>query len=252
MNIKSEQEIAVMREGGKILAGIMKEIESLIFPGQTADVIDKLSEELVFVNHGEPVFKGYLGPEGKPFPSAICFSVNEEVVHGIPSPSRVLKKGEIVKIDIGMRYKGFITDMARTFAVGNINKRSRKIIDITRNALDAGIKEMKDGAILNDYARAVQSLVEKEGFSVIRKLVGHGVGKKLHENPMIPNFISPEGNFIVKSGMTLALEPMINEGTYQVKIGPDGWTYSTADGKLSAHFEDTIVVRKNGVEILTR
>jgi len=241
-----------MKEGGKILAKIMDEIGRNIFPGQKSDFLDKLSEEFVFRNHGEPVFKGYPGPEGKNFPSTICLSVDDEVVHGIPRSDRVLNEGEIVKIDIGIRYRGFITDMARTFPVGKISARSMAIIDVTRRALDAGIKEIKDGATLNDYARAVQQLAEKEGFSVIRKLVGHGVGKKLHEDPMIPNFVSGEGNFVIHSGMTLALEPMINEGDFRVTIGKDGWTYRTADGKLSAHFEDTVVVRKTGAEIITR
>jgi methionyl aminopeptidase len=252
MTILSEKEKEAMREGGKILAEIMKEIGLNIFPGQEAEELDKLAEELVFRNHGEPVFKGYPGPGGSHFPSTICLSINDEVVHGIPQPGKILAEGEIVKIDIGMRYRGLITDMARTFPVGTISNRSRKILDVTRKALDSGIREIRDGATLNDYARAVQSLAEEEGYSVIRKLVGHGVGKKLHEDPMIPNFVSPEGNFVIRSGMALALEPMINEGSYKVTVSEDGWTYRTTDGKLSAHFEDTVIVGKNGAEIITR
>lgn len=250
--IKSQKEIEIMRVGGKILAFVMEQMGNNVAPGKNTFEIDALGEKLILEAGGTPIFKGYGKESGNPFPATICASINDEIVHGIPSKNRILREGDIFKIDIGMRYKGMITDMARTFAVGKISTEAQKILDVTRVCLNIGIEKIKAGKPLSDYSIAVQQYVEAQGFSVVRDLVGHGVGKKLHEDPHIPNYKSNEKEIILKDGMTLALEPMINIGTYRIKLGQDGWTYVTADGKLSAHFEDTVVVTGRGAEILTR
>jgi len=253
--IKSEKEIEAMREGGIILAKIMKEIGESIAPGKSTWKINKLAEELVFDNGGKAIFKGYGQESGHPFPAGSCISLNDEVVHGIPKEDRIIHEGDLVKVDIGMKYKGMITDMARTFAVGKISEKAQKLMETTNRCLDLGIDKLKAGNTLGDYSKAVQKYSEGQGFSVIRALVGHGVGKELHEDPYIPNFASPkspENKIVLKEGMTLALEPMLNEGNCNIKLGKDGWTYQTEDGKLSAHFEDTVVIREDGAEMLTR
>jgi len=250
--IKNEKEIEIMRAGGKILASIMNALGEMSVAGKNTFEIDELAEKLILQAGGTPVFKGYGKETGNPFPATICASINEEIVHGIPSKERILREGDIFKIDIGMKYKGMITDMARTFAIGKISIEAQKIIDVTRECLLVGIEKIKSGAMLRDYSKAVQDYVEAQGFSVVRDLVGHGVGRQLHEDPHIPNYKSNEKEIILKEGMTLALEPMINAGTYRIKLNPDNWTYATVDGKLSAHFEDTVVVTKDGAEILTR
>lgn len=249
--IKSQQEISAMRKGGKILARIMEEIGKKIVPGENTHEIDKLARKLVFDISGIPVFEGY-GDRENPYPGAVCTSINEEIVHGIPSKERILKSSDIVKIDIGIKYEELITDMARTFACGRIAPNAYKLMKATKESLDRGISKIKAGAKLSEYSIAVDSYVRSHGFSAVRELVGHGVGRDLHEDPQIPNFRSNEKDVILKEGMTLALEPMINEGTAKIKLMPDGWTFVTADGKLSAHFEDTVVVTKAGCEILTR
>jgi len=250
--IKTDKEIEIMRAGGKILASVMEELGNQIAPGKNTLEIDALAEKLILEAGGTPVFKGYGAESGNPFPATICASINTEIVHGIPSASRILKDGDIFKIDIGMKYHGLITDMARTFPVGKISGEAQKILDVTRECLDVGIEKIKAGAKLSEYSIAVQDYIEAQGFSVVRDLVGHGVGRQLHEDPHIPNYKSHEKEVVLREGMTLALEPMINVGTHKIKLEKDNWTYSTADGKLSAHFEDTVVVTKNGVEILTR
>ncbi|MFA5993601.1 MAG: type I methionyl aminopeptidase [Parcubacteria group bacterium] len=250
--IKNAREIAAMREGGRILARIMEELGSQVAPGKNTWEIDVLAEELIIKAGGTPVFKGYGKESGKPFPATICASINDEIVHGIPRKDRILREGDIFKIDIGMRYQGMITDMARTWAVGKISVEAQKLLDVTRECLDAGICKLRAKGQLSKYSCAVQDYVEEFGFSVVRDLVGHGVGKKLHEDPFIPNYKSKESDVKLKEGMTLALEPMINAGGPEMKLASDGWTYATRDGKLSAHFEDTVVILPDGVEILTR
>lgn len=249
--IKNEKEIEAMRKGGKELARIMGEIEKKIVPGENTHEIDKLARELVFDIGGIAVFEGY-GDRDNPYPGAVCTSINNEIVHGIPNKDRILKEGDIVKIDIGMKYEGMITDMSRTFSCGKIAPNAHKLLKITKESLDQGISKIKDGARLSEYSIAVDSYVRSYGFSTVRELVGHGVGKYLHEDPQIPNFRSNEKDVMLKTGMTLALEPMINEGSKYIKLMEDGWTYVTKDGKLSAHFEDTVVVTKSGCKILTR
>lgn len=250
--IKSAKEIDDMRAGGKILAGVIYALGEQVAPGKNTLEIDRLAEKLISEAGGTPVFKGYGKESGNPFPGTICASINEEIVHGIPSGSRILREGDIFKIDIGMEYRGMITDMARTFAVGKISAEARKIMDVTRGCLDAGIGKIMAGRPLSDYSGAVQERAEAQGFSVVRDLVGHGVGKFLHEDPHIPNYKSGDKEIVLREGMTLALEPMINAGTHRIVLAKDKWTYVTADGKLSAHFEDTVLVTGDGVEILTR
>ncbi len=250
--IKNENEIAAMREGGKILASVMRELEKITMPGENTLAVDQLAERLIREAGGVPAFKGYGAESGNPFPATICASINNEIVHGIPKKDRILKKGDIFKIDIGMRYKGMMTDMARTFAVGKVSEEAQKLIDVTRESLNFGIEKLKAGKPLSDYSARVQEFVERHGFSIVRDLVGHGVGRELHEDPHIPNYKTRDPEIILKEGMALALEPMVNAGTHKIKLGNDNWTFSTADGKLSAHFEDTVLITKNGPEILTR
>jgi methionyl aminopeptidase len=249
--IKNANEIEAMGKGGKELARIMEEIGKKIVPGGNTYGIDKLARKLVFDIGGIAVFEGY-GDESNPYPGAVCTSINNEIVHGIPSKDRILKSGDIVKIDIGMKYEGMITDMSRTFACGKIVPNAYKLMKVTKESLDKGIEKIKAGAKLSEYSIAVDSYVRSHGFSTVRELIGHGVGRELHEDPQIPNYKTNDKDIILKEGMTLALEPMINEGTSKIKLMPDGWTFVTADGKLSAHFEDTVVVTKGGCEILTR
>lgn len=252
VSIKSDQEIDSMREGGKKLASIMGELEKNVKPEISTWGLDQIAENLILKAGGTPSFKGYGGSSGKPFPGTICSSINNEIVHGIPRKSVKLKEGDIVKIDIGMKYKGFHSDMARTFAVGKISKDKQRIIDIVRGSFYEGVSAMKPGKKLNKYSKAVQKYVEKNNFSVIRGLVGHGIGKNLHEYPQIPNYYDKKScNFELESGMTFALEPMINEGTYEIDLAGDGWTFETTDGKLSAHWENTVAVTESGIEILT-
>jgi methionyl aminopeptidase len=249
--IKSKKEIEVMREGGKILAEIMWRLGEIIFPGNNTFEINKLARELVLSRGGVPIFEGY-GDKKRPFPAAVCTSINNEIVHGIPDKNRIICAGDLVKLDIGMKYHGMITDMARTYPVGEVSDEAKKLMETTRECLNAGIETIKAGAKLSDYSSAVEKYVKTQGFSVVRDLVGHGVGRELHEDPYIPNYFAKMREIILKEGMTLALEPMVNVGTHYIKLMSDGWTYATKDGKLSAHFEDTIVVTKSGAEILTR
>ncbi|MEF3692406.1 MAG: type I methionyl aminopeptidase [Candidatus Moraniibacteriota bacterium] len=251
INIKTEEEIEIMREGGKRLAGVMNELEKNILPGKSTWEIDALAEKLILKAGGTPSFKGYGGGK-KPFPASICASINNEIVHGIPNREIVLRDGDIFKVDIGMKYKGMHSDMARTFAVGKISKEKQKIIEAVRESFYRGIGELQPGKKLNRYCKAVQKYAEKEGFSVVRNLVGHGIGKKLHEFPQIPNYYERGVcKFKLAPGMTLALEPMINAGSFETRIGADGWVFETLDGSLSAHWENTVLITDKGVEILT-
>jgi methionyl aminopeptidase len=251
--IKSKKEIVAMRESGKILAKIMRQLEKEVFPGQNTASLDKLAERLIFVNGGIAVFKNYGQASGNSFPGNICASLNDEIVHGIPDKNRKIQKGDILKIDIGIRYKGMITDMARSFLVEPVSAEARKIVQAVEETFWAGMKKVKVGAELSDYSRAAQQCAESQGFSVVRDLGGHGVGRELHEDPFIPNFYSKKEDprARLKAGMTLAFEPMINAGGFQTVLAKDGWAFKTRDGRLSAHWENTIVVTKNGAEVLT-
>lgn len=250
---KTEDEIARLRESGKRLAQVLESVVASVRSGVTTKEIDVLSERLIREVGGIPIFKGYQGGAGRPFPATLCTSLNDEVVHGIPHTERIVQDGDLLKLDIGMRFEGMVTDMARTIRVGTVSEEAQKLAVVTEESLRRGIAELRPGIHISAYARAVQGFVEANGFSVVRDLVGHGVGHELHEDPQVPNYISREmDDFIVQKGMTLALEPMINMGTYAVKIASDGWTFVTADGKWSAHFEDTVVITENGAEVVTR
>lgn len=251
--IKTEDEIARLRESGRRMAVVLDQLIVAARPGMNTLELDVLAEKLIRAEGGIPIFKGYGAGSGRPFPGSVCISLNNEVVHGIPSQNRIIKEGDLLKLDIGMRFEGMVSDMARTVAVGNISSEAQRLLDVTRESLERGIAELKPGAPVSAYASAVQSFVEANGFSVVRDLVGHGVGRELHEDPQVPNYTSRHmHDFILEKGMTLALEPMINAGTFAVRIAPDDWTFITSDGKLSAHFEDTVVITEKGAEVLTR
>ncbi|MFH0856703.1 MAG: type I methionyl aminopeptidase [bacterium] len=252
--IKTKEEIEIMAEGGHILGKILDMLGKEIKHGTTTGQLEDLAEKLIKEHNGIPSFKNYRNRQDEPaFPTALCASINNEVVHSPAKPSRLLKSGDIIGIDIGMEYKGYFTDMAKTFAVGNINKEAARLLKVTIKALEAGIKMVKPGNYVGDISRAVQGFVEKNGFSVVRALVGHGVGKYVHEPPAIPNYVmSHQPKIKLEEGMTIAIEPMVNIGTYQVDTLDDEWTVVTADGKLSAHFEHTVAVTEKGVRILTK
>jgi len=244
VSIKTEKEIAVMAEGGKILAGILEELKKMVRPGITTKELDEVAEQLLF-KFGKPSFKGYNG-----FPSATCVSVNEEIVHTVPG-ERKLEEGDIVSIDIGLEYKGYHSDMATTVAVGKISSIAEKLIEATRKSLNMGIKEIKPGNYLGDIGWAVQRSGESMGFGVVRDLCGHGIGKKIHEEPQVLNYGKKKMGMEIKEGMVLCVEPMLTVGDYNIKKAGDGFSIRTADGSLSAHFEHTIAVTKNGHRILT-
>lgn len=252
ISIKSQQEISAMREGGRILAGIMQKIGEAVAPGRNTWELNKLAEELIFQHGGVPSFKGYGKETGNPFPAAICASLNSEVVHGIPEKNKILKDGDVFKVDIGMKYKDLHTDMARTFAVGKVSAKAQNLIQVTEQSFWEGIKTMAPGKMLSDYSKTVQRYVESQDFSVVRNLVGHGIGRELHEDPQIPNYFNKKfQDFKLAEGMVLALEPMVNAGGFETIIGKDGWGFHSKDGSLTAHYENTILITEKGVEVLT-
>lgn len=246
ISIKSEREIGLIREAGKILAQVHDELEQFIEPGISTKDIDKKGEELIRSFGCIPSFLNYHG-----YPASICVSINEEVVHGIPSPNRIIKEGDIVSLDAGVIYNGYHSDAARTHAVGEISNEARKLIDVTKNSFFEGIKYAKAGNHLYDISKAIQDYAESFGYGVVRKLVGHGIGKNLHEEPQVPNFKMPGRGVRLQPGMTLAVEPMINIGTHDVKFLSDKWTVVSLDGSLSAHYENTIVITEGEPEILS-
>ncbi|MFV9568489.1 type I methionyl aminopeptidase [Thermoanaerobacter mathranii] len=243
--IKSENEIDLMRIAGKVIANLFEVLEKAIKPGVTTLELDRIAEEFIIKNGCKPAFKGLYG-----FPASICTSINEEVVHGIPS-LRKLKEGDIISIDLGASYKGYNADAARTFSVGEISEEAQKLIEVTKNSFFEGIKYAKEGNRLSDISHAIQTYVESYGFSVVREYVGHGIGLKMHEDPQVPNFGPPGRGPRLKKGMCLAIEPMVNTGHYIVKTLENNWTVVTADGGLSAHYENTIVITEGEPEILT-
>lgn len=251
--VKTKDEIVRLRESGRRLAYVLETVIAAVRPGMTTLAIDQLAEQLIREQGGVPIFKGYGAESGRPFPASLCTSLNDEVVHGIPRADRVIAEGDLLKLDIGLRFDGMVTDMARTVPVGVVSVEAMRLMTVTKECLRQGILTLVPGAHLSEYARAVQTYVEKNGFSVVRDLVGHGVGRELHEDPQVPNFVSRRMyDAVVVPGMTLALEPMINAGSYTVKIAPDEWTFVTTDGHLSAHFEDTIVMTEKGAEVVTK
>lgn len=244
--IKSQEEIELMREAGRLLAMTHKELKEIIKPGITTMDIDKKGEEIIRSFGCIPSFLNYNG-----YPASICVSVNDEVVHGIPSDKRYLEDGDIVSLDAGLIYKGFHSDAARTHGVGEITKEAQKLIQVTKESFFEGIKEAKPGNYLVDIAKGIQRHAERNRFSVVRDLCGHGIGKNLHEEPEVLNFVTFRKGAKLKEGMALAIEPMINEGKYHVAWLDDDWTVVTADGSLSAHYENTVIITKDGCEILT-
>jgi methionyl aminopeptidase len=246
INIKSEREIALMRQAGKIVATVLAILAKEVKPGLKTKDLDIIAEREIKKLGGVPSFKGYRG-----YPASLCVSVNDEVVHGIPG-ERVLKEGDIVSLDLGAIYQGYQGDAARTVGVGVISSKSRELMQATEGALTAGIKMAKDQNRLGDVSAAVQGFAESRGFTVVREYTGHGIGRQMHEDPLIPNFGAPGTGPILRKGMALAIEPMLNIGDWRTRVSANQWTVSTIDGSLSAHFEDTIVITEGEPEIMTR
>lgn len=244
--LKSKKDIEMLRISGRILAKVMKKLQKMIKPGISTGEINALAEELIAAEKALPAFKGYKG-----FPAAVCTSVNEEIVHGIPG-ERKLAEGDIISLDLGINYEGYFSDAAVTLAVGKTDPQKRKLIEVTKNSLYEGIKEAKENRNLSDISHRIQSYVENNGFSVVRQFVGHGIGYKLHEEPEIPNFGRPNLGPVLKSGMVLAIEPMVNMGTWESEILGNGWTAVTKDKLPSAHFEHTVAITNGAAEILTK
>ncbi len=245
--IKSQEDIRTMREGGAILAEVLHEVARHAVPDADTLSLDRMAQDLLVARGGTPAFKGYQG-----YPASLCVSINNEVVHGIPSREKKLRDGDVVGLDLGVLYKGFYTDMAVTVGVGKVSRTARRLIEVTRQALERGLRKVRAGATLGDIGNAVQSFVEKKGFGVVRSLVGHGVGTEVHEDPPVPNYGEAGTGAVLKAGMTLAIEPMVTVGDYAVSTLDDQWTVITDDGSLAAHFEHTIAVTERGYEILTR
>jgi methionyl aminopeptidase len=249
--IKSAAEVARIRESCRIVAEVLALVGSNIRPGVEARVLDALAEEYIRAQAGVPAFKGYGHQKDNLFPATLCVSVDSEVVHGIPDGRR-LEEGQVVSIDVGVKKDGYFGDGARTFAVGAISEEKTRLLRVTRESLERAIAAIRPGIHLEDVSATVQQHVEAAGFSVVRDLVGHGIGRELHEEPSIPNFGTPGRGPLLKEGMVLAIEPMVNAGQYHVELGGDGWTVRTRDGRPSAHFEHTVAVTAEGAEVLTR
>ncbi len=246
VSIKSDREIALMRDAGKILAEVHARLGEQIAPGMSTLEIDTLGEKLIRSYGCIPNFLNYNG-----YPASVCVSVNDEVVHGIPRADHILKDGDIVSLDAGLIYKGYHSDAARTHAVGKISAEAQKLMDVTKQSFFEGIKMAKAGNHLNDISKTIDSYVTSFGYGVVRDLVGHGIGTQLHEEPQIPNFTQRRKGVKLRPGMTLAIEPMINIGGWEVEWLDDDWTVVTADGSLSAHYENTILITEGEPEILT-
>jgi methionyl aminopeptidase len=245
IELKTEREIEIIRDNGRILAQTLRLIEENLQPGIRTRELDRLAEDFIKRQGAYPAFKGY-----RDFPASICVSVNEEVVHGIPG-EKVIQDGQIVSVDAGVFKDGYYADAACTYAVGEVSELARKLMQVTRRALDESLTYVSEGRHLSDVSHAIQTLVERNGFSVVRDLVGHGIGKRMHEEPQIPNFGPPGQGVMLKKGMVLAIEPMVNAGSYEIDTREDRWTVVTRDGSLSAHFEHTVAVTENGAEVLT-
>lgn len=246
VTIKSASEIALMRESCRLLAKVHEELEHAIRPGMTTMEIDILGDTMIRKLGCIPNFRDYNG-----FPASICTSVNDEVVHGIPSKHRVLEEGDIISLDAGLIYKGYHSDAARTHGVGKISPEAQKLIDVTKQSFFEGIRMAKEGNHLYDISNAIDAYVSGFGYGIVRDLVGHGIGTQLHEDPQIPNYAQQRKGIRLQAGMTLAIEPMINMGTAEVHWGDDGWTVTSADHSLSAHYENTILITDGEPEILT-
>jgi methionyl aminopeptidase len=245
ITIKTQEEIEIIAEGGKILANALKELEKMAKPGITTMELDKAAEAFILSKGGKPAFKGYAD-----FPYSLCVSVNENIVHGLPS-SYILKEGDLLKMDLGVLYKGFNTDSAITVAVGNVSYEAKRLLNVTKKSLRLGIKKAKVGNTIGDIGNTIQRFVEDQGFGVVRDLCGHGIGKSVHEDPRIPNFGKRGSGEKLLEGMVICIEPMVTMGSYDLKKSDDGYGYATKDNSLSAHFEHTIVITNRGSRILS-
>ena len=244
--IKSVEEAEVMAQAGRICAIALDAIRGIISPGLSTKEIEKFAHDLIRKEGGRPAFLGYRG-----YPSSVCTSINEQVVHGIPT-GRKLREGDIVSVDLGVDYRGFFGDAAVTFAVGEVSPEARRLMRVTEESLGLGIEKAVDGGRLSDISHAIQAHVEGNGFSVVRSFVGHGIGRALHEEPQVPNFGPPGKGPRLQAGMALAIEPMVNAGSWKVRVLADGWTAVTEDGRLSAHYEHTVLVGEGKPAVLTR
>lgn len=264
VTVKTKEEIGILREGGKRLAEILAAVAKAAKPGVSTLDLDRLSESLIFKSGGQPSFKGYRGrSEKKPFPAVLCTSLNDELVHGIPKQENILQEGDILGLDLGMQWpdrqkskiknqKGLYTDMAVTIGIGKISEEAEFLLRVTKEALEIGVGVIRSGIRIGDIGHAVQKHLAKNKLGIIRDLAGHGVGYAVHEEPLIPNFGQPGTGLEIKEGMVLAIEPMATLGNWKIKPASDGWTFKTVDGSLAAHFEHTVVVTENGVEVLTK
>lgn len=246
IHLKSENEIQVMREAGRLAAEALACVIEKIKPGVTTAELDRIAEKFILKRSGRPAFKGYKG-----YPASICTSLNNVVVHGIPSDDQVIKETDLVSIDLGVEYKGFYGDLAWTVVMEKAPENARRLAEITKKSLFAGIKKALPGNRLFDISYEIQRVAESAGYNVVRQFVGHGIGREMHEDPQVPNYGKPGTGVLLKPGIVLAIEPMVNEGTYEVYVETDRWTVKTADGKLSAHFEHTVAITESGPEILT-
>lgn len=255
IKIKSKSEIEKMRQAGRIVRDVLEHLKTLIKPGISTSFLAKAADALIVEKGGKALFRGVPNPRaGYPFPACICASIDSEVVHGIPSEDRIMQDGQIISIDCGVRLNGYCGDSAWTFPVGNLSSDREKLIEITEKTLDIAISNIKPGVKWSAVAAKMQSFVEKNGFSVVTEFVGHGIGKEMHEDPKIPNYVSKEllkNDILLEPGMVLAIEPMVNTGTSEVTYGDDGWTVLTVDRRPSAHFEHTIAVTADGSDVLT-
>lgn len=250
ISLKSPREIEIMRRANVIVAEVLEELKRRVAPGVTTLELDAIAEEMTLNRKAIPAFKGY-NVAGRVYPRCLCASVNDEIVHGIPS-NRPLREGDIVGLDYGVIYEGFYGDSAVTVAVGKISAAAKRLLEVTEASLYAGIDQLHEGKRLGDLGSVVQKIAEDAGYSVVRAFVGHGIGKRLHEEPPVPNYGEKDRGLRLKEGMVLAVEPMVNVGGYEVEIKPDGWTAVTRDGSLAAHFEHSIAITKNGPYILSQ
>lgn len=251
--LKTKAEIQTMRTANRIVAEILAELRRRVRPGVTTGELDRLAGEMIVQHKAKTAFKGYTIRNGSvPFPAHVCISLNHEIVHGIPSPQRVIQDGDVVSLDFGVVYDGFYGDAAVSFGVGDIDDRVRRLLDTTSASLQAGIAQARVGNRLGDVSAAVQQRVERDGYSVVREFVGHGVGRKLHEDPPVPNYGVPNRGVRLRDGMVIAIEPMVNMGAAGVEMLDDGWTAVTRDGSLSAHFEHSVAVTADGPLVLSQ
>jgi methionyl aminopeptidase len=250
ISLKSAREIEIMRRANVIVAEVLEELRERVAPGVTTLELDALAEELTLKKRAIPAFKGY-NVAGRVYPCCLCASINDEIVHGIPS-KRALREGDIIGLDYGVIYEGYYGDSAITVGVGQVNEEAQRLMDITEQSLYKGIEQLHDGKRLGDLGSVVQRVAESAGFSVVRAFVGHGIGKKLHEEPPVPNYGEPDRGLRLKEGMVLAIEPMVNVGSSEVEIKDDGWTAVTKDGSLAALFEHSVAITKDGPYILSQ